>query len=93
MAQFKYFTGETELTNVYYDGRKAYGRPVGVTPVWSADKGWRGSDVLVERAIEYKSNPSKHKCDARCESAKGFKCECECGGKNHGKSRFMCEAA
>lgn len=24
-------------------------------------------------------------CDARCTSAKGFKCECSCGGANHGK--------
>lgn len=24
------------------------------------------------------------KCDARCQNAKGHKCECSCGGKNHG---------
>ncbi len=27
---------------------------------------------------------SAHKCDARCTEAQGHKCECECGGKNHG---------
>lgn len=29
-------------------------------------------------------NP-KVKCDGRCTHAKGFNCECACGGKNHGK--------
>lgn len=29
------------------------------------------------------TNPST-KCDARCEHARGFKCECSCGGENHG---------
>ena len=46
----------------------------------------------VTRAIERKSNPSNHKCDARCLNATGFKCECECGGKNHGAGNFICEA-
>lgn len=26
------------------------------------------------------------KCDARCTEAKGHKCECACGGHNHGAS-------
>ncbi|WAC72096.1 hypothetical protein OU995_21380 [Roseateles sp. SL47] len=25
------------------------------------------------------------KCDARCTDAKGFKCECSCGGEHHAK--------
>jgi len=25
------------------------------------------------------------KCDVRCEHAKGFNCECSCGGENHAK--------
>jgi hypothetical protein len=37
------------------------------------------------RSIEFKRNPSLHKCDARCQHAKGHSCECSCGGKNHGK--------
>ena len=28
---------------------------------------------------------SKHKCGPKCEAATSNKCECECGGKNHGK--------
>lgn len=38
----------------------------------------------VTRRIDYKKNPSLHKCDARCMGAKGNSCECSCGGKNHG---------
>jgi hypothetical protein len=34
----------------------------------------------------------KHKCDDRCINATGrvMKCECSCGGKNHGKGAFNC---
>lgn len=41
----------------------------------------------VTRVIEYKRQPSKHECDARCIHATGkiMRCECSCGGKNHGK--------
>jgi hypothetical protein len=41
----------------------------------------------VTRVIEYKSHPSKHVCNARCTGATGrvMKCECSCGGKNHGR--------
>lgn len=39
------------------------------------------------RVVERKSNPSLHACDARCIGATGkiMRCECSCGGKNHGK--------
>ena len=47
--------------------------------------GWIGNQLFpVTRKIDYKSNPSKHKCSAKCLSATGHVCECECGGKNHG---------
>lgn len=87
MANLKYFFGETQLTKIAHDGSPYVSAKhfTGLLP--------DGRRVQVERAIEYKSNPSKHKCDARCTSAKGFKCECECGGKNHGAGQFMCEAA
>ena len=53
-------------------------------------KGWvgyNGTAYVPVRKVEYKSNPSKHVCDARCQHATGrtMKCECSCGGKNHGK--------
>lgn len=38
----------------------------------------------VTRVIFRKSNPSNHKCGARCRHAKGGDCECACGGKYHG---------
>ena len=40
----------------------------------------------VTRRIEYKSNPSLHKCDSRCQSAKGHSCECSCSGQFHGSA-------
>jgi hypothetical protein len=49
-------------------------------------------DLLpVTRVIEYKRNPSKHECNAKClnGSARGA-CECRCGGKNHGAGSFVC---
>jgi hypothetical protein len=51
----------------------------------ATDKVW----VPVERTVFYKSSPSKHVCDDRCVNATGrtMKCECSCGGKNHGKGR------
>jgi hypothetical protein len=82
-ANFRYFAthnGEVvRLDKVHHDGHistKAH-HFTGLTP--------DGTRVTAERAIEFKSNPSLHKCDARCTNAKGFKCECSCGGKNHGK--------
>ena len=33
---------------------------------------------------------TSHLCDARCTEAKGFRCECSCGGANHGKG-FLCD--
>jgi orotidine-5'-phosphate decarboxylase len=44
-----------------------------------------GQLLPISRAIEFKKNPSFHKCDDRCLHAKGHKCECACGGKNHGR--------
>ncbi len=41
-------------------------------------------DGKFTRIIEYKRNPSLHKCDARCQNAKGRTCECACGGRFHG---------
>lgn len=29
------------------------------------------------------------RCDARCTGARGFKCDCSCGGKNHGSGWSM----
>lgn len=101
MATIKYFSGDVQLDGVYgmdnaefaktfptIKGRRfdSFSRMVGRI---------KGSNTVypVERAIEYKSNPSKHICDARCINATGriMKCECSCGGKNHGKASFKCD--
>lgn len=31
-----------------------------------------------------------HKCGPKCTEAKGFMCECQCGGKNHGAGHLVC---
>lgn len=41
----------------------------GKATTWNYLKAWVNLDV---------------KCDARCTDAKGFQCECSCGGENHG---------
>ena len=57
-------------------------------------EGWTGESwIAITRTVQFKSNPSLHVCNAKCQSAKGHQCECSCGGKNHGRSAFMCEAA
>ncbi len=96
MATFKFFAGETQLTNVCLRGT-GKGVLAGIDPsnppTWDGTK-WIGY-VNVERTIKYKSFPSKHECDARCMNATGrtMNCECSCGGRNHGRGSISCEAA
>ena len=91
MASFKYFAthqGQViELANVFHDGAVSTkaNHFIGVAQ--------DGSKLRAERKIERKTNPSMHKCDARCLNATGHLCECSCGGKNHGAGQFRCEAA
>ena len=59
--------------------------------------GWHAETqiwIKIERTINMKSSPSRHECDARCINATGLvmNCECKCGGKNHGRGAFNCEA-
>jgi hypothetical protein len=35
--------------------------------------------------IEERSGDAWRRCDARCHHAKGDKCRCICGGRNHGR--------
>lgn len=62
----------------------AHGKPEG----YVEGAGWLG----ITRVIELKSNPSKHECDERCLNATGrvMKCECACGGRNHGRGNSVC---
>ena len=48
-----------------------------------------GDLLPVTRAIEYKTRPSLHHCNAKCLHGKCTgTCECRCGGKNHGRGMF-----
>lgn len=86
MARIRYFAecnGQPVLlTNVGHNG-KASTRPENFTGHCMACNGKHAAT----RAVEYKLFPSKHACDARCLNATGrvMKCECSCGGRNHGR--------
>lgn len=91
MANFKYFT-------------ECGGQAVELKHVWHSGNGTRAQDFTgtcpacsakhpASRKIEYKSQPSRHECNAKCMGASGrsMVCECKCGGKNHGRG-LSCEA-
>jgi len=96
----KYFSGTTEIFSITsmdnkqfsasfpgvrgrkYDG---YSMLVGFDAEADiSDRMRRIGAKPVTRVIYRKSNPSNHKCDARCRNAKGHNCECSCGGQFHG---------
>jgi hypothetical protein len=79
-----------------YDGfTMKVGRVASEKPVYVQGQGWVETLLPVERVINFKSNPSRHECDARCMNATGktMNCECSCGGKNHGRGAFQCSEA
>lgn len=89
----KYFSGTDEVKNIHYVPRQIAERAFAHLKVkrvdgYSAMFGHplQGPDALmpVTRVIDFKRNPSLHKCDARCRHAKGRQCECSCGGQFHG---------
>lgn len=84
MGTLKYFADNADKTETKEYKKISYRDKNGFWG-WDEDsKVW----VKITRQIEYKSNASKHKCDSRCQLARGrsMKCECACGGKNHGKA-------
>lgn len=92
----KYYSGDIELTNIRHDGlgsKPANFMGIAGKPVFVPGQGF-GPYVKAERIIEYKASPSRHSCDARCYNATGkiMRCECACGGKNHGLGKFICAA-
>lgn len=98
MAKTLYFNGEIELKpkSIHFIGRQMMGEPVDYTPYFDRQaQRWVHNYLPANRVVNYKSNPSKHECDARCINASGrtMNCECSCGGKNHGKGAFMCTEA
>lgn len=102
MANFKYFAdidGETiELKNPYgmpnaefaakFPGVKGM-RDDGFCKRVGYPLSGTGGPLPITRAIEYKANPSKHICNAKCLGGKATGvCECQCGGRNHGAGMF-----
>lgn len=97
-AAVKYFSGTEQVESPFgLDNKKFAAMFPGVTGkrydsftrLAGFPKGARvtfdGTGSLpVTRVIDFKKNPSLHKCDARCRHAKGNCCECSCGGKFHG---------
>lgn len=87
MADIRFFhdtpTGPIQLRGIWHDGRTSGRKPehfTGLTP--------EGQRVTVTRMIEYKGGSAgRHQCDDRCRHATGkvMRCECACGGLNHGK--------
>jgi hypothetical protein len=92
-ASVKYFSGDTLLKSPFPVDNKKFAAAFGALRGKRNDSftKWVGipadgppAVMPVTRVIFFKSNPSLHKCDARCTNAKGHNCECSCGGKNHG---------
>lgn len=87
MADIRHFHGETQLAGVYYlQGVTPMGYVPAELEAWR-NGGPRATALKADRKVEYKRSPSRHACDARCLNATGrvMKCECSCGGKNHGR--------
>ena len=81
MANFRYFA-DLDGRTVQFD-RVDYRSKSDIRGYDTITKAW----LKVDRSVEYKARPSKHECDARCIHATGrtMRCECSCGGSNHGR--------
>jgi hypothetical protein len=99
MARIKYFNGMQELKGIHGLDREKFRQAFpdvkgkrwdGFSMMVGYPMEDPGNVVPVERVIEFKSNPSRHACDSRCLNAQGkiMRCECSCGGKNHGRGAF-----
>lgn len=92
MAKVKYFSGAIEVQRIQGITNAQFQQLGGVKSKHNWYDGFKrlagidkeGNLLPVTRTIFYQSNPSLHKCNSRCQSAKGHNCECECGGENHG---------
>lgn len=101
MARFAYFADMQDGTTHEWRDTVVKGRVIAARGVdyisrgnirgYVEGLGW----VKITRSIEMKSNPSRHVCDTRCINATGkiMRCECSCGGKNHGRGSFVCDEA
>ena len=74
IEKITHYAGTEPLQNSFYRDGKLFAYPL---------TGSEGPKA-VTRTVNFKKNPSMHKCEARCLNASGVNCECECGGVNHG---------
>ncbi|WP_258570025.1 hypothetical protein [Burkholderia sp. MBR-1] len=98
MATIKYFHEDRELTSITsMPNREFAARFPGVKgrryDSFNMTVGWCAAThawLPVDRQIVYQDQPSRHACDARCLNANGkiMRCECACGGRNHGLGRL-----
>lgn len=93
MARIKYFADTATGTLEWIDGQRGVRHEGGRR--FSGYDQFSQAWVPITRAVEMRSNPTRHECDDRCMNATGrtMKCECACGGKNHGRGSFMAVAA
>lgn len=93
MARIKYFADTATGTLAWVDGQRGVRHDGGRS--FSGFDATSGQWVKVTRVVEMRANPSRHECDDRCINATGrvMKCECACGGKNHGRGAPVCEVA
>lgn len=93
LAAVKYYSGTTELIFVNSIPKDEFGKrfPEQRGKGWDfysrlvgSPKGDTLAELPVTRIIEFQKHASLHKCDARCQHARGRKCECSCGGQFHG---------
>ncbi len=71
------FAYQTSKGDTLYGHRSDTSIPIKACPACGKRVLLRPVSGKVNRAI---------RCDARCENAIGHKCECACGGRNHGAS-------
>lgn len=46
-----------------------------------------GRHISTWTKVQGRFSPARQ-CDDRCTSATGYKCECQCGGRNHGSNNL-----
>lgn len=91
MANFKYFaecSGEAvALKNVWHSGQSTKAASfTGTCPKC-------GQKHQADRKIEFKAFPSRHECNDKCLNGHvNGRCECKCGGKNHGRGSLLVAA-
>lgn len=102
MAKLKYYSDigneVVELKNIHQIDNAKFARQFpgiqglradGYTKLAGYPVDGTGGVLPVTRRIEFKTFPSRHECNSKCLTGKSTgTCECQCGGKNHGRGMF-----